>query len=126
MQARVTAVLVARRGGEVLQQTLDALAEQSRRPDRLAVVDATQDAAATAALAAHAPTQFVTAPHGATFGEAVARAVGALPEPEPTNSPYGGLEEWLWLLRHDTTPDVRALERPVSYTHLTLPTNREV
>lgn len=111
MQARVTAVLVARRGGEVLQQTLDALAEQSRRPDRLAVVDATQDAAATAALAAHAPTQFVTAPHAATFGEAVARAVGALPEPEPTNSPYGGVEEWLWLLRHDTTPDVRALER---------------
>ncbi len=111
MQARVTAVLVARRGGEVLQQTLDALAEQSRRPDRFVVVDATEDAAATAALAAIAPTHFVTAPHGVSLGEAIARAVAALPEPESTSSPYGGVEEWLWLLRHDTTPDHRALER---------------
>lgn len=111
MQARVTAVLVARRGGDALQQTLEALAEQSRRPDRFVVVDAAEDAAATAALMALAPTHAVTAPRSTTFGDGVARAVAALPEPETTSSPYGGVEEWLWLLRHDSTPDTRALER---------------
>lgn len=111
MQARVTAVLVARRGGDALQQTLSALAEQSRRPDRFVVVDAAEDAAATAALMELAPTHAVTAPHSITFGEGIARAVSHLPELEPTTSPYGGVEEWLWLLRDDSTPDYRALER---------------
>jgi len=95
MQARVTAVLVARRGGDALQQTLEALAEQSRRPDRFVVVDAAEDAAATAALMALAPTHAVTAPRSTTFGDGIARAVAALPEPETTSSPYGGVEEWL-------------------------------
>lgn len=111
MQARVTAVLVARRGGEALQQTLQALAEQSRRPDRFVVVDAAEDAATTAALMELAPTHAVTAPGETTFGDGIARAVAALPEQEPSTSPYGGVEEWLWLLRDDSTPDYRALER---------------
>ncbi|NHF62869.1 glycosyltransferase [Microcella pacifica] len=111
MQPRVTAVLIARRGGEPLQQTLDALTEQSRHPDHLVVVDAAGDDEVTAALASIAPTQFVTAGAALGFGELVDRAVAALPAPEQTSSPYGGVEEWLWLLRHDTTPDSRTLER---------------
>lgn len=111
MQPRVTAVLVARRGGATLEQTLLGLAEQSRPPERLLIVDATDDEAATRALAAARPTMFVNAAHGASFGDDVARAVSALPEPETTSSPYRGVEEWLWLLRHDTAPDPRALER---------------
>ncbi|WP_169079726.1 glycosyltransferase [Microcella alkalica] len=111
MQARVTAVLVARRGGEPLRQTLSALAEQSRRPDRFVVVDAAGDAATTAALMELAPTHAVTAPTSTAFGDGVARAVAALPPHEVTESPYGGVEEWLWLLRDDATPDSRALER---------------
>ena len=111
MQPRVTAVLIARRGGEPLQQTLDALASQSRHPDHLVVVDAAGDDETTAALAAVAPTQFVTAGAAQGIPELVDRGIGALPAPEATSSPYGGVEEWLWLLRHDTTPDTRALER---------------
>ncbi|MER3388701.1 MAG: glycosyltransferase [Microcella sp.] len=111
MHPRVTAVLIARRGGAPLQQTLDALTEQSRHPDHLVVVDAAGDDEATAALASIAPTQFVTAGAALGFGELVDRAVAALPAPEQTSSPYGGVEEWLWLLRHDSTPDARALER---------------
>ena len=111
MHPRVTAVLIARRGGEPLQQTLDALTEQSRHPDHLVVVDAAGDDDVTAALASIAPTQFVTAGAALGFGELVDRAVAALPAPEQTSSPYGGVEEWLWLLRHDTTPDSRTLER---------------
>ena len=116
MQPRVIAIVAARRGGPVLQQTLDALAQQSRRPDLLVVVDAAGGAAAgadavTAQLAAANPTQFITAGPGLGFGELVHRALGALPAAEPTSSPYGGVDEWLWLLRHDTVPDPRALER---------------
>ena len=111
MQPRVTAVLIACRGGEPLQQTLDALAGQSRQPDHLVVVDAAGDDDVTAALAAANPTQFVTDGAALGFGDLVDRAVGALPVPDAPSSPYGGVEEWLWLLRHDTTPDTRALER---------------
>jgi len=112
VQPRVIAIVVARRGGEALQQTLDALAQQSRRPDLLVVVDAAGADAVTAQLAAANPTQFVTASSGLGFGELVHRGLGALPVAEPVaSSPYGGVEEWLWLLRHDTVPDPRALER---------------
>ncbi len=116
MQARVIAIVAARRGGAALQQTLDALAQQTRRPDLLVVVDAGGSDASTAAettaqLAAANPTQFVTAGSALGFGELVHRALGALPAAEPTSSPYGGVDEWLWLLRHDTVPDPRALER---------------
>lgn len=111
MQPRVTAVLIARRGGAPLQQTLDALTEQSRHPDHLVVVDAAGDDEVTATLASIAPTQFVTAGAALGFGELVDRAVAALPAPEQTSSPHGGVEEWLWLLRHDSTPDSRTLER---------------
>ncbi|MDO9590366.1 MAG: glycosyltransferase, partial [Microcella sp.] len=111
MQPRVTAIVVARRGGDVLQQTLDALVAQSRRPDLLVVVDAAGDDAATAQLSALGPTQFVSAGSSVAFGELVHRALAAVPIVEPAHSPYGGVDEWLWLLRHDTTPDPRALER---------------
>ncbi len=111
MQPRVIAIVVARRGGEPLQQTLDALAQQSRRPDLLVVVDAAGADAVTAQLAAANPTQFVTAGSGLGFGELVHRGLAAVPLPEPTSSPYGGVDEWLWLLRHDTVPDPHALQR---------------
>jgi len=111
VQPRVIAIVVARRGGEVLEQTLDALAHQSHRPDLLVVVDAAGADAVTAQLAAANPTQFVTAGSGLGFGELVHRGLGALPVAESVSSPYGGVEEWLWLLRHDTVPDPRALER---------------
>ncbi|MBX9472756.1 glycosyltransferase [Microcella sp.] len=111
MQPRVIAILLARRGGEVLQQTLDALAAQSRRPDLLVVVDAAGDDETTAQLSAAGPTQFVSAGTSVALGELVHRALMAVPPVEPASSPYGGVDEWLWLLRHDTTPDPRALER---------------
>lgn len=111
MQPRVIAIVVARRGGDVLQQTLDALAAQSRSPDQLVVVDAAGDEATTAQLSAAGPTQFVSAGTSVAFGELVHRALAAVPTIEPSHSPYGGVDEWLWLLRHDTTPDSRALER---------------
>ena len=111
MQPRVIAIVAARRGGEALQQTLDALAQQSRRPDLLVVVDAAGVEAVTAQLAAANPTQFVTAGSGLGFGELVHRGLAAVPLPEPTSSPYGGVDEWLWLLRHDTVPDPHALQR---------------
>lgn len=112
MQPRVTAVLVVRRGGDALEQTLTALTHQSRRPDQLVIVDAADDAAVTAQLAAATPTHYVTPAHpGAGFGQLVMAGTDQVPLAEQTSSPYGGVEEWFWMLRHDTAPDLRALER---------------
>ena len=47
MRTRVTAILVARHGGEWLDETLAALAAQTRQPDRvIAVVNGGRDSIA--------------------------------------------------------------------------------
>ncbi|RZT58069.1 GT2 family glycosyltransferase [Microcella alkaliphila] len=112
MQPRVTAVLVVRRGGDALDHTLTALTHQTRRADQLVIVDAADDAAVTAQLADAAPTHYVTAPNAsAGFGQLVMAGTDQVPLAEQTTSPYGGVDEWFWMLRHDTAPDLRALER---------------
>lgn len=112
MQPLVTAVLVVRRGGDALEQTLTALTHQTRRPDRIVVVDAADDAAVTARLSETAPTHHVQTPATtAGFGRLVMAGTDQLPVEEAPSSPYGGIDEWFWMLRHDTAPDLRALER---------------
>ena len=51
--ATVTAVLVLRGPASALPQTLDALAHQARRPDRLVVVDSGDDGNAVETVRAH-------------------------------------------------------------------------
>lgn len=112
MQPLVTAVLVVRRGGDALEQTLTALTHQSRRPDRIVIVDAADDAAVTARLAETAPTHHIQTPATtAGFGRLVMAGTDQVPVEEAPSSPYGGIDEWFWMLRHDTAPDLRALER---------------
>src|SRR3954466_9695491 len=102
MQARVTAILVARNGGPYLERTIAALRAQTRIPDALVVVDAASTDATADLLMSAAPTQFVSAPGRSTFGSALASALGAI-------GPAASEEEWLWLLGPDNAPEPDAL-----------------
>lgn len=104
MHATVTAILVASRGAEHLQRTLDAVRAQTRAPDAIVVLGMDADDATSALLAAARPTQLLAATQRMPFGKAIATAERSLP-------PVTGDDEWLWLLAQDTAPEPEALER---------------
>lgn len=104
MQARVTAILVARNGAQYLGRTLEGLATQTRRPDSLVVVDIGSSDKSVDLLTAASPTQFVSAKPRSSFGSALAQSMKAV-------GPAESDDEWLWLLWHDNAPTVDALER---------------
>jgi GT2 family glycosyltransferase len=106
MRQRVTVVLVARNGGDLLERTLAALAAQTRTPDSVIAVDVASSDATQSMLAAAAPTQLLSLPHrsSSTFGAAVAHAVDGTATEDPD-------AEWLWLLAHDSAPHPRALQQ---------------
>lgn len=105
MRTIVTAILVARSDGEWLEQTLAALGEQTRRPDRLIGV-ATGGGDRLPRRLAEAGAQFVVTSSGPLpFGEAVARGAVALSRSEEP------AQEWFWLLSEDSAPEPHALER---------------
>lgn len=103
MQARVTAILVARTGAAYLGRTLPALAAQTRRPDSVIAVDAGSSDGSADLLAAAGPTQLVSS-RVQTFAAAVERALRVAAPPESD-------DEWLWLLAHDNAPEPTALEQ---------------
>ncbi|XPP27452.1 MAG: glycosyltransferase [Leucobacter sp.] len=107
MRTLVTAVLVAREGGEWLAQTLAALAGQTRTPDRLIAVSNGSPEQVAQQLAAGGAERVVTTTGALPFGEAVSRAETVIPS-TGTESPA---EEWLWLLTEDSAPEPEALER---------------
>ncbi|WP_082580885.1 glycosyltransferase [Phycicoccus sp. Root563] len=87
----VTAVLVLRGPASALPQTLDSLARQSRRPDRLVVVDPGVDGGIVEAVRSHAElaaaipdTTFVTVPASSSVARAVHVALAAQAPPEAT------------------------------------------
>ncbi|TBN55980.1 glycosyltransferase family 2 protein [Glaciihabitans arcticus] len=102
MQPRVTVILVARNGAQYLERTLAALAQQTRRPDSLVVVDAGSSDSSAALLTEAHPTQFVASAGRPTFGDSVIQGLKAA---APTDSN----DDWLWLLGHDNAPAPRAL-----------------
>ncbi|WP_157155363.1 glycosyltransferase [Diaminobutyricimonas sp. LJ205] len=104
MHPRVTAILVARDGAKYLNRTIEALARQTRQPDRLIGVDAGSRDDSGAVLGTARPSQIVRVDGQPTFGKAIAHAVHAAQPAETQN-------EWLWLLAHDNAPDPHALER---------------
>lgn len=104
MQARVTAILVARNGAQYLGRTLEALAAQTRRPDSLVVVDVGSTDKSLDLLTAASPTQVVSAKPRSSFGSALSQSM-------KTVGPAESDDEWLWLLWHDNAPTPDALER---------------
>lgn len=106
MRTQVTAVLVARSGGEWLEQTLAGLRAQSHAPDRIVAVVCGGGDAVAAQLADAGVERIVSASGNLPFGEAVKRGLTTLPR-------VGGEQaasEWLWLLSEDAAPEPRALE----------------
>ena len=72
MRVSVDAVVVVRRGGEQLETTLKALAEQTKPLDRLVVVDASADSTLPAQIdaalqGASVQLQTLTVPYGTVF-----------------------------------------------------------
>src|ERR1019366_7965005 len=123
----VTAVLVVQNGAAWLKECLDALALQTRPPDRLVIVDTGSTDDSVRITEKHARIRQVvgnvtaiSAPPDSTFGEAVARAVDQLLSDSPSEPGSGSPTEpasgstssqaamadsdagWLWLLHDDS------------------------
>ena len=92
MRTTVTAILVAQTGDR-LDETLEALAAQTRQPDRLiGVVNGSNEALAAQLAEAGADQVIVTGKHLA-YGAAIAAADRAIAA--------DGEQEWLWMARAD-------------------------
>ena len=102
MQARVTAILVARNGAQYLERTIAALRAQTRTPDALVAVDAASTDGSADLLMSAVPTQFVSAQGRSSFGSAVRQSLTAI-------GPAASDDEWLWLLDADNAPAPDAL-----------------
>lgn len=94
-QPWVSAVLVVHDGAQWLQTCLDAVAAQSRPPDRLIVVDTGSWDESLAIVVAHAnvrkavgDVRILRAPRETTFGAAVARAAAETWNSESTDPAY--------------------------------------
>ncbi|GAB2916871.1 glycosyltransferase family 2 protein [Nonomuraea fastidiosa] len=99
----VTVIVVAHDGARWLGETLRALINQSRRPDRVVGVDnGSRDGSADLLAQALGPGNVLSLPRSTSFGESVAEVLEKLPP--------AGREEWIWLLHDDCAPDRRALE----------------
>lgn len=99
----VTVIVVSHDGARWLGETLRALANQSRRPDRAVGVDnGSRDGSAGLLADTLGAGNVISMPRSTAFAEAVAEALERLPE--------RGRDEWIWLLHDDCAPDRRALE----------------
>ena len=100
MRTTVTAILVAQTGDR-LDETLEALAAQTRQPDRLIGVVNGSNEALAAQLAEAGADQVIVTGKRLSYGAAIAAADHAIAA--------DGEQEWLWLLAEDTAPEPKAL-----------------
>ncbi|WP_188191232.1 glycosyltransferase family 2 protein [Nonomuraea sp. SYSU D8015] len=99
----VTVIVVAHDGARWLGETLRALVNQSRRPDRVVGVDnGSRDGSAGLLTQTLGAANVISMPRSTAFAESVAEALEKLPS-------YGS-DEWIWLLHDDCAPERRALE----------------
>src|SRR5659263_305534 len=104
--ATVVAVVVADRASAYLAETLRGVAQQSRMPADILVVDVSgaggthsplpEDLGSLGLTFPAARVHRAAAPGAATFGEAVSAGLAAVPDVSAT---------WLWLLHDDSAPD---------------------
>lgn len=113
----VTAVLVAHDGARWLPETLKALLTQTRRFQRLVVVDTGSTDKGPAVIGGVVgPGNLLTLDRDVPFAEAVARAleqpaanIPIIPfDPADPDAPEP--VEWIWILHDDSAPAPRALE----------------
>ncbi|MFC4222951.1 glycosyltransferase family 2 protein [Lysinibacter cavernae] len=103
MQSRVTAIVVATNGAARLERTLAGIAQQTRQPDRLILID-NGSTDTTAAIMADVPAERIIATGEVLpFGAAIKLALKVVGDDATS-------DEWLWLLTHDSEPEPDALE----------------
>ncbi|MFD5599153.1 glycosyltransferase [Leucobacter sp. NPDC058333] len=108
MRTRVTAILVAQRGGDWLDQTIAGITGQTLTPANIIAVNNGGADDVSEQLLSSGAERVVGVPSRVSFGQAVARAVDTLaPAGEST-------DEWIWLLSEDSCPEPEALERIVN------------
>jgi GT2 family glycosyltransferase len=109
--AAVTAVLVSHDGSRWLPAVLDALAAQTRPPDRVVALDTDSSDDSPRLLRDRlGPECVLAAPARSSYGGAVCEAlsVGSV---ESAGSATGSQGDWVWLLHDDSAPAPEALER---------------
>ncbi len=102
MKTRVTAVIVARQGGEHLARTLAAVSQQTRRPDIILAVDNSPKQNASAQFQAAGVSQVLVGKGRLSYGEALEVAARAFPA-------VTGTDDFLWFLGQDSAPEPTAL-----------------
>lgn len=102
MKTRVTAIVVARQGGEHLARTLDALSKQTRQPDVVIAIDNSAKETAKPQLATFGAAQVLTASGRISYGEALEIASRTFPA-------VTGPSDFLWFLAQDSAPLPSAL-----------------
>ena len=108
MRTRVTAVLVAQKGGAWLDETIAGIAAQSHAPDTIIAINNGGSTRVGAQLLESGAANVIDLPNRLPFGRAVQFAVDAA-------TVTGALdEEWVWLLTEDSCPEPDALAHIVS------------
>ncbi|WP_244301261.1 glycosyltransferase family 2 protein [Leucobacter insecticola] len=104
MRTRVTAILVANRGGEWLDQTIAGIASQTRAPAAVIAVNNGGSDKVAEQLRSSGADGVVGISSRVSFGQAVRQGV-------QTSVVTGDLSsEWIWLLTEDSCPEPEALE----------------
>ncbi len=111
----VSAVLVVRDGARWLPETLDAVAGQTRPPDRLLIVDLASTDGSRDIAADHVGIRravgLVEVRHVAAAPRYAAAVADALRDPAMAPACEDGAAEWVWLLHDDGAPDPDCLAR---------------
>lgn len=102
----VTAIVVSHNGERWIGELLAGLKQQRRKPERIVVVDTgSTDASRELVAKAFGPQVILEAPPKTGFGQAVDKALRALPRRRRD------VVEWLWLLHDDCAPTPAALHQ---------------
>ncbi|GAB2561907.1 glycosyltransferase family 2 protein [Leucobacter ruminantium] len=109
MRTRVTAVLVAQRGGDWLDETIAGIAAQTHAPDTIVAVNNGGGSRVGDQLIGSGAAHVVGLPSRLPFGQAVQHAlhVDAVAGRDPE-------QEWIWLLTEDSCPEPEALDHIIS------------
>ena len=105
MKPFVTALVVSHDADEFFTETARAVANQSRRPDRVIVVDtSTSNEAIARTISANHGFDYVTLTEESSLQDSILAALSGSNQPD----------EWLWLLHDDSAPEPSALAELIS------------
>lgn len=104
MRTRVTAILVAQRGGDWLDETITGLAAQTAAPSAIIAVNNGGGEKVTDQLMRSGADHVVGLSSRLPFGQAIGRGMDSVPV-------EADADDWVWLLTEDSCPEPEALAR---------------